>query len=323
MVNFNLKNQVSKRPEMQLCMVDASPLLIRRSPRLNNPIKIPHDFCIPKVLAKRPNDERDFSHSSTSIKLRKLVEESTEKEHDIKKVWHGNQCPSCVALSSIKEEIMACLQHHYKHCACYSIFYRVMAFLETLVEVPGGFEKESHFLNHNQAKQLCETASSKQKGKASSLLLKRAAELSDQLLGPVETAAFNCDHYEEYMKLLLDIAEKCLKNEDKIRILIEDIKNHLKPFSRNQKNDEITGHRQTAKDSQPEVKKWNETYLALSHSSGDEEFGKNLKDIVEPKRGRKCFFFPEKYDFLCHGQSAGTSSNPINDGRENQSFLHT
>ncbi len=258
-----------------------------------------HDFCIPKGQAKRPNDERDFPHARTRIKYRKLDEESTEKEHNIK-VWHGNECPSCVALSSIKEEIMACLQHHYKHCSCYSIFYRLMAFLETQVEVPGGFYKESHFLNHNQAKQLCETASKKQKCKASSLLLKRAAELSDQLLGPVETAAFNCDHYEEYMNLLLDIAEKCLKSGDKT--LIEDIKNYLKPFSRNQTSDEITGYGKIVEDPQAEFKKWNETFLELSHSSGDEEFGKNLKDIIEPKRGGKCFFFPEKYDFPCHGQ---------------------
>jgi PAS domain-containing protein len=190
-----------------------------------------------------------------------------------------------------------------------------MAFLETQVEVPGKFIKESHFLNHNQAKQLCLAASNKQKCKVSSLLLKRAAELSDQLLGPVETAAFNCDHYEEYMKLLLDIAEKCLKTDDKT--LIEDIKNYLKPFSRNQTSGEITGYGKIVKDPQSEVEKWNETYLELSHSSGDEEFGKNLKEIVEPKRGGKCFFFPEKYDFPCHGQSAaGTSSNPINDGRD-------
>lgn len=247
-----------------------------------------------------------FSLTRKKIKSKKLVEESTERENNIE-VWHGTECKSCVALSSINNEEMTCLQHHYKHCACYSILNRVVANLETQDnKVP---KKESNFLNHAQVKQLCQTASTKLKCKESSNLFERAAELSDQLLGPVETAAFDCDRYEEYMTLLLDIAKIFLKRDAKT--LIKDIKNYLKPFSRNQTIDESIGEGGNVVDSRTDtlqaVKKWNETYLDLRHSSGDEEFGKNLKEIVAPNRGGKCFFFPEKYDFFCHGQKASPS----------------
>ena len=241
---------------------------------------------------KRPGENQigTVSPNKKSINLR---------ANNFKSVYHGSECPSCAALNSIKEENMARLQHHYKHCACFAFYYRVMAFLETTVKVPEELKKESRFLNHNQAKELCLTASSHETCKGNSILFQEAADLSDQLLGPAETATFDCDHYEEYLKLLLKMTEKIIRPNRKenqkiindVKILMEDIKDYLKPFSQN------TGPSHTSR-----VKKWDEVYLELGHSSGDEEFGKNLREIIEPKTGEKCFFFPEKYQFSCHVQ---------------------
>jgi hypothetical protein len=245
---------------------------------------------------------REEKHSPTTrsnIKAIKLMEETN-------KVWHGNECPSCADLYSIKKEIMACLQHHYKHCACYSIYYRLMAILQTKVKtLTGRIKTESHFLNSDQAKQICIAASNnRQKCDKNVRLFKKAADLSDQLIGPAETAKFDCNRYKEYMRLLLNIADNILKTDDKE--LIQDIKNYLKPFGQTQTDDESTDEGLCVEDpglGTSGVKEtWSETYLELRHPLGDEEFGKNLKEIVEPKRGEKCIFFPEKYDFPCHGQ---------------------
>ena len=105
---------------------------------------------------KRPGENQigTVSPNKKSINLR---------ANNFKSVYHGSECPSCAALNSIKEENMARLQHHYRHCSCYSIYYRLMAFLTTTVkEVPtaGELQTESRFLNHNQAKELFLTACS-------------------------------------------------------------------------------------------------------------------------------------------------------------------
>jgi hypothetical protein len=64
-----------------------------------------------------------------------------------------------------------------------------MAFLKTTVKkVPEELKKESRFLNHNEAKELCITASSHEMCRGNSILFREAAKLSDQLLGPTETA---------------------------------------------------------------------------------------------------------------------------------------
>ncbi|EFX81371.1 hypothetical protein DAPPUDRAFT_224229 [Daphnia pulex] len=245
-------------------------------------------------------EEKNFPTTRSKTKAIKLMEE-------IKKVWHGNGCPSCADLYSIKKEIMACLQHHYKHCSCYSIYYRLMAILQTKVKsLAGRIKKEFHFLNSDQAKQICIAASNKQKCVKNARLFKKAADLSDQLIGPAETAKFDCNRYEEYLTLLLDIADNILKTDDKE--LIQDIKNYLKPFSQTRTDDEsstdeaLCVEADTRLDASGVKKTWNETYLELRHPFGDEEFGKNLKEIVQPKRGERCIFFPQKYDFPCHGQ---------------------
>jgi hypothetical protein len=248
------------------------------------------------------------------------------KTNNFKSVWHGDECPSCAALNSIKEENMARLQHHQKLCACFSFYYRVMAFLKTIFkEVPEELKKESRFLNHNQAKELCLTASSHEMcrgNSGNSILFQEASKLSDQLLGPAETASFDCDHYEKYLRLLLDIAEKMLRPNRKenrkiandVKILMEDIKDYLKPFNKNTDNEEKNANNKGRNASESwsqssKIKKWNETFPELEHSPGDEVFGKDLKEIVEPKRGETCFFFPEHYKFKCHGQMLTKETN--------------
>ena len=71
---------------------------------------------------KRPGENQigTVSPNKKSINLR---------ANNFKSVHHGSECPSCAALNSIKEENMARLQHHQKLCACFSFYYRVMAFL--------------------------------------------------------------------------------------------------------------------------------------------------------------------------------------------------
>ena len=253
---------------------------------------------------KRPLTMTECFERRTRTKSRKSAEESTcqEGKTSVTEVYNGNECPSCAALDSIKARNMARLQHHYKLCNCFSFYYRLIDFLKTTVKevaTEGELQTDSRFLNHNEAKEWCLTASNHKIYIGHSHLFQEAAKLSDQLLGPAETATFDCDHYEEYLKLLLKMTEKIIRPNRKenqkiindVKILMEDIKDYLKPFSQN------TGPSHTSR-----VKKWDEVYLELGHSSGDEEFGKNLREIIEPKTGEKCFFFPEKYQFSCHVQ---------------------
>ena len=270
---------------------------------------------------KRPLTMTECFERRTRTKSRKSAEESTcqEGKTSVTEVYNGNECPSCAALDSIKARNMARLQHHYKHCACYSIYYRFIDFLKTTVkEVPteGELQTDSRFLNHNEAKEWCLTESNHKIYRGHSLLFQEAAKLSDQLLGPAETATFDCDCYEKYLRLLLDIAEKMIHPNRKenrkivndVKILKDDIKNYLKPFNENTNDERINTNNNegiNARESQWQlfkVKKWNETFIELGHSPVDEVFGKDLKEIVEPKRGETCFFFPEHYQFKCHGQ---------------------
>lgn len=90
--------------------------------------------------------EKDSSSCSTSTKKPK-VEKEVEKY-----VWHGEKCLSCAALRRIKESNMAQLQHHFKFGYVYSVFYGLIKILRTIIKLPEGINRQSPFLNHEQAK---------------------------------------------------------------------------------------------------------------------------------------------------------------------------
>jgi hypothetical protein len=129
-------------------------------------------------------------------------------------------------------------------------------------------------------------AGSESSKEAAKQLFKKAAKLSEELLGPAETATFDCDRYEEYMRLLLEIAQIIKADAE----LIDDIEMYLKPFDRNR----------IATSSSP-CNKWDETFFDLKHSPEDEDFGSDLKRIMEPESGEKSFLIPTEYKAKCHG----------------------
>jgi hypothetical protein len=217
-------------------------------------------------------------------------------------VWHGTHCDTCVALNSINKINFAALQHHFKYCATYCVFYQLMVDLEKQVvsneDIKDKYEKLSHIYQSEQAQRLCvfwvenmqdfpsiKSGSSKR----AIQLFKKAAKLSQELLGPVDTIAFDCKRYEEYMRLLLEMAQITKADEE----LIGDIEMYLKPFDRNP----IATRSQT---NEMNEMKWDETFFDLKHSPEDEDFGSNLKKIAEPDSGKESFLKSTGYTKNCH-----------------------
>lgn len=289
-----------------------------------------HKKKITSIASERSSSAKsDFNKTTQQQEAKGRHTENVEDNQQIAtgkkvtiQVWHGPKCPSCAAIMNIKEENMKRLQHHFKYCSCYSVYYRTMSLLESLIlSYPIiGFkkkQKEPHFLNHSQAKQLCELSALHPTVSAdNSELFQKAAELASQLKEPTDTESFNCDRYEEYMRLLLEITEFIRqtmsqhlnngKNVEDVKILITNITNYLKPFDQNQdKSTSVTKSRSTT----AKTRKWNETFADLRHPSGDNDFGNELKEIAEPQSGEECFLFPDKYTCKCHGQSADNSSD--------------
>jgi hypothetical protein len=159
------------------------------------------------------------------------------------------------------------------------------------------YEKLSHIYRPEQAQRLCvllvenvqefPSIIKSESSKRAIQLFKKAAKLSGELLGPAETTAFDCHRYEEYMRLLLEIAQMIQADAQ----LIGDIKMYLKPFERSNR----IGTR-----SKPNVK-WDETFFDLKHSPEDDNFGRDLKEIMEPELGEKSFLIPTEYKAKCHG----------------------
>jgi hypothetical protein len=247
-----------------------------------------------KRCCKTSENEEDSFSASTK-------KPNVEKEH----VWHHENCHSCKALQRIEEKHMARLQHHFKFCDVYSVYYRTIKSVAAIIQLPERINPEIHFLHQEQAKEIWTLASQQMKSKENPQLFQCAVEMSSQFLGPAETATFNCDDFKKHLELLLDIAQFiCLKfknrNKEQVQELIGDIETYLKPFRHQDQAEEtvMTGLRSiTAR-----IRKWDETFVHLRHSPEDNNFGNNLKDIADPKPGQECIFFPEEYQFKCHGQ---------------------
>ena len=251
---------------------------------------------------KRSRETSEHEEDSFSASTKKP---NVEKELEKHVFWHHENCHSCKALQRIEEKHMARLQHHFKFCDVYSVYYRTIKSVAAIIQLPERINPEIHFLHQEQAKEIWTLASNQMKSKENPQLFECAVEMSSQFLGPAETATFNCDEFKKHLELLLDIAQFiCLKfknrNKEQVQELIGDIETYLKPFRHQDQAKEtvMTGLRSiTAK-----IKKWDETFLHLRHSPEDNNFGNNLKDIADPKPGQECIFFPEEYQFKCHGQ---------------------
>ncbi|EFX83204.1 hypothetical protein DAPPUDRAFT_315952 [Daphnia pulex] len=179
-------------------------------------------------------------------------------------VWHGINCPSCEDLASIKKENMARLQHHLKFAAIYSIYFRIMMVLHTIIITSpnsNDYKKDSNIFDPEQAKKLCELFASREIiSKNQPELFKEAAKLSNELVGPTKSDKFNCDCYEDYLELLLKISQTIGADKE----LIGDIETYLKPFRPEPIGDGSIAMGESELGNDP--RKWQETFLDLKHS---------------------------------------------------------
>jgi hypothetical protein len=135
-----------------------------------------------KRCCKTSENEEDSFSASTK-------KPNVEKEH----VWHHENCHSCKALQRIEEKHMARLQHHFKFCDVYSVYYRTIKSVAAIIQLPERINPEIHFLHQEQAKEIWTLASQQMKSKENPQLFECAVEMSSQFLGPAETATFNCE----------------------------------------------------------------------------------------------------------------------------------
>jgi hypothetical protein len=239
-----------------------------------------------------------------------ILQDSEEEEEESIKVKHETKCYSCDVLSNFTDEQVGQLQHHYKFCSTYSIYFRTITVLKRKIfsdkdwrknlEIENlKITKDTNVFDIDNAKLICQLASSVLSTSTNiTELFTRAAALSEELIGPTETAKFNCDNYKDYLELLLEISQ--LIGADKV--LIEDIELYLKPFQ--------PKHINNAK--KDRARKWDETFVDLKHSSGDSNLGYELNNIIPTENTKMngdetdeeeetISFIPSDYDFECHG----------------------
>ncbi len=245
------------------------------------------------IIMDMLKDNPEERISSADVVSRINQEEYKADSITLITVWHGPHCHNCVALKSIDETNFARLQHHFKYCSTYCVYYQLMADIEKQImsneNIKDKYKKESHIFHSKQAQHLCELSAENPQAFSSTkseLLFEMAAKLSEELLGPAETATFNCDRYEEYMRLLLEIARITNAEIE----LIGDIEMYLKPFDRNPIETRSSPYN-----------KWNETFFDLQHSPEDTNFGRDLKEIAEPELSENSFLIPTEYKAKCHG----------------------
>ena len=142
-------------------------------------------------------------------------------------------------------------QHHYKFCTIYCMFIQVMNSLRA--------EGTAEVYVPSKMRDTCAALSDVS-------LRSRCLSLSEALPGPAETAFFNCDRYEEYLRLLNTL----IVTHKKTAHLEKDIAIYLKPF---------------------ENHSWMDTWFDLQHSISDSLFA---QDLIE------AFALPSSYAPKCH-----------------------
>jgi hypothetical protein len=142
-------------------------------------------------------------------------------------------------------------QHHYKFCTIYCMFIQVMNSLRA--------EGTAEVYVPSKMRDTCAALSDVS-------LRSRCLSLSEALPGPAETAFFNCDRYEEYLRLLNTL----IVTHEKTADLEQDMAIYLKPF---------------------ENHSWMDTWFDLQHSISDSLFA---QDLIE------AFALPSSYAAKCH-----------------------
>lgn len=102
-------------------------------------------------------------------------------------------------------------------------------------------------------------------------LRSRCLSLSEELPGPIKSCFFNCDRYEEYLRLL----DSVIKSHEKTSDLRQDIAMYLKPFENAVRHP------------------WMDTWFDLQHSINDSLFA---QDLIESFANN----LPSRYMANCH-----------------------
>jgi hypothetical protein len=111
--------------------------------------------------------------------------------------------PQLFCFKKHRQVNFARLQHHFKYCSTYCVFYQRMKDAEKRVmsneNLNNKYKKEWHIFQSKQAQHLFKLSAENPQEFSStkSELFDRAAKLSVELLGPTETATFDCDRYGE------------------------------------------------------------------------------------------------------------------------------
>lgn len=230
-----------------------------------------------------------YEESSDSDEEEKMLSSSKEEiaileqQKNGPRVWHDENCCSCLALQKISPINMARTQHHFKFGTIFSVYYLTMMALESFSQSQDDPTKPSAEIKHTvltdpkKAKLLCQKVAASFASNGD--LFEMAAAMSDQLVQHRE-GKFNCDRYEEYLTCLHSIGQ--LINAEKG--LMDDINMYRLPFMQ-------------PNTSSSEKSDWDKIHLRLRHSPTREKrynFGKFIKEMAEDEST-----FPD-YDFECH-----------------------
>jgi hypothetical protein len=167
---------------------------------------------------------------------------------------HIEPCSNCDLLKTV--QTFPEWQHHYKFCTIYCMFVQVMNSLRA--------EGTAEVYIPSKMRDTCAALTDVS-------LRSRCLSLSEELPGPAETAFFNCDRYEEYLRLLNTL----IVTHEKTADLQQDMDIYLKPFE----ND----------DRHP----WMDTWFDLHHSISDSLFA---QDLIEAFADH----LPSSYAAKCH-----------------------
>lgn len=244
-----------------------------------------------KVSLKRAAKQRSKSvqvGNSSLLNIKELeltkVRRSTKPTISPKpvKIWHLDKykCETCNDILQFKIEDINKLQHHFKFCTTYSIYFPLIA----LVEGQIGKDEDKKFIEENpsitypkRAQSVCKRAG--QKWKNIKHEFSEAAELSNQLIRPDQSENYDCDNYENHLRWLHVIAQ----NIKGAKEIVKEIENALLPYN------QPSSSEKTLK------RKWEKTFANIKHKINDDQLIETLRKIV-----RNRTVIPEIYLCSCH-----------------------
>lgn len=218
-------------------------------------------------------------NSSELTKVRRSTKHTTSPKFD--EIWHDTfNCETCIDILQFKIQDINKLQHYFKFCNTYSIYYSLIA----LVEEQIGEDQDKQFIEENpsitypkRAQSICKRAG--QKWKNIKHEFSEAAKLSNQLIRPDQSANYNCDDYENHLKCLLVIAQNIKGGKE----ILQEIENVLLPYN------------QPSSSKNPLQQKWEKTFVNVEHKENDNQLIETLRKTV-----RNRTIIPEIYECSCH-----------------------